>query len=80
MTKESDRFVTKRSGGWAVIGPGALRASKIYKNQEDAIAAADRIVKNQGGGEVNIQSRNTKFRRKKTMPHGNDQCPPKDKT
>ena len=80
MTKESDRYVTKRPNGWAVKGPGALRASKVYKNQEDAIAAADRIVKNQGGGEVNIQGKNRKFRRKKTMPQGNDSCPPKDKT
>ena len=80
MSKESDRFVVNHSNGWAVKKGRAKRASNVHDNQKSAIAAADKIVRNQGGGEVSIQGKDGKFRRKKTMPHGNDQCPPKDRT
>lgn len=79
MAKKSDRFVVKHPDGWAVKAPGAKRASRVVDTQAEAEAAARKIVKNAGGGEVVTQGRDGKFRDSDTVPPGNDPLPPRDK-
>lgn len=75
---KNDRYVTKRPNGWAVIGPGAERASEILPTQREAEERAKEVVGNLGGGEVRIQDRKGRWRDSDTVPPGNDPNPPKD--
>jgi hypothetical protein len=77
MTK-NDRYVVNHPGGWAVVAPGADRASGVYEKQSDAERAAKEIVSNLGGGEVRIQGRDGKWRDSDTVAPGNDPFPPRD--
>ena len=75
---KNNRFVTRRSDGWAVIGPNAERASEVLPTQREAEERAKEIVSNLGGGEVVIQGRDGRWRDSDTVPPGNDPSPPKD--
>ena len=75
MTKDSDGFVVKHPDGWAVKLPGAKRASSVHKNQDQAIKAARRLIKNQGGGEMNVQRKKGQIRQKNTIDR-KDPFPP----
>lgn len=78
MVKASIRFVVKHPDGWAVKAAGATRASRVFDTQAEAQAAARRIVKNAGGGEVVTQGKGGKFRDSDTVPSGSDPFPPRD--
>lgn len=76
---KNDRFVVKRGDKWAVVGPGAKRASALTDTQREGEKRAKEIVKNRGGGEVRIQNREGRFRDSDTVAPGHDPNPPKDK-
>lgn len=73
------RHVVPRGQDWAVVKPGASRASKITETQAQAERAAKRMVANEGGGEVRIHGRNAKIRDSDTVRPGPDPSPPKDR-
>jgi hypothetical protein len=77
MSKGNSRFVSPDNGDWVVQKPGASRASSRHDTQADAIAAGRGYLRNEGGGELNIQGRDGQIRAKDTVPHGNDTFPPK---
>lgn len=60
--RTNDRYVVRRSSGWAVMAPGAERASEVFVTQRDAERRAKEIVSNRGGGEVRIQGRDGRWR------------------
>lgn len=64
---------------WQVKKEGAKRASSTHATQKEAMKAADRIVKNAGGGETVTHRRNGQIRDSKTVNPGNDPYPPRDK-
>lgn len=75
---EKDRYVVRRGKGWAVVKPGADRASALTPTQAEAEKRAKKIVSRLGGGEVRIQGRNGRWRDSDTVPPGNDPFPPRD--
>ncbi|WP_082589869.1 DUF2188 domain-containing protein [Agromyces sp. Soil535] len=73
MSNNNDRHVVPNSdGGWDVVKPGATRASSHHDTQADAIDRGRDIVRNAGGGELDIHGRNGQIRAKDTIPKGND--------
>jgi uncharacterized protein YdaT len=76
---ENDRYVVRHGDEWAVVKPGAERASGVFDTQSDAIERAKEIVSNLGGGEVRIQGRDGHFRDSDTVAPGNDPFPPRDR-
>ncbi|OFV75356.1 DUF2188 domain-containing protein [Rhodococcus erythropolis] len=74
MAAKNDRIVSPNpKGGWDVKGaPGSNRASAHTDTQREAIARANQIVGNAGGGDVSIQGRNGQIREKNTVAPGND--------
>ena len=78
MSKPQDRIVSPRPDGkWANLRHDRTRASSLHDTQADAIAAAKRMLTNQGGGELSIQGQDGKVRQKDTVGGGNDPNPPK---
>lgn len=77
MTK-NDRHVVPHKDGWAVVKPGADRASAVLSTQTKAEARAKEIVANEGGGEVRIHDRHGRIRDSDTVAPGNDPNPPRD--
>ena len=73
------RHVVPHADGWAVLKPGAVRASSTHSTQIEAEGRAKQIVRNLGGGEVTTHRVNGQFRDSDTVFPGNDPCPPKDK-
>jgi len=53
--------------------------AKKDSTQKDAIDAANRMLKNQGGGELTTKGRDGKIRSKDTIPPGDDPNPPRDR-
>jgi len=79
MSKGRDRTVFKRNNGkWVNKRNDSERASSIHETQKEAENAAREMLKNQGGGELTTQGRNSKFRSKDTIQPGNDPFPPRD--
>ena len=64
---KNDRYVVRHGSEWAVKAGHAQRASGVYSTQGEAEHAAKAIVRNQGGGEVRIQSRHGQFRDSDTI-------------
>lgn len=65
--------VTKASsGGWKVKRAGAKRASTVKRTQKQAEAAAKRLMKKSGGGEVTIHNRKGLIRDSDTVRPGRD--------
>ena len=77
MSKDQDRMVYREGDAWVNKRNDASRASSRHDTQGDAIAAAREMLKNQGGGELSVQSRHGQIRSKDTIAPGNDPCPPK---
>lgn len=75
MADEHDRHVVPRDGGWAVVKPGADRASSLHDTQKEAIEQARRTAE-QTHGEVVIHGRDGRIRDKDSFGH--DPCPPRD--
>ena len=72
---KNDRYVLKHPVGWAVNRPHADRPSNVYSTQTEAEKRAKEIVKNLGGGEVRIQSRQSQWRNSDTVPYRNNPFP-----
>ena len=72
MSRNEHHIVHRNEGGWAVKRNGATRSSGIYNTKQDAINAGRQISINQ----------NTELDGKisGSDSHGNDPCPPKDRT
>lgn len=75
----NNRHVTRHPEGWAVVAPGASRASAVTRTQEQAAARAADIVAGRGGGEVVIHGRDGRIRDSDTIAPGPDPFPPRDK-
>jgi beta-galactosidase GanA len=76
---ERRHVVASPKGGWDVKKPGSSRVSVHADTQQEAVARARDIVRNQGGGEVRIHGRDGKIRDSDTIAPGNDPHPPRDK-
>jgi hypothetical protein len=77
MAKPQDRTIYRRSDGkWANKRNDAGRASSIHNTQRAAKAAAQKMLRNQGGGELSVKGRNGQIRQKNTIPPGSDPFPP----
>lgn len=73
MSKPQDRMVSKRPDGtWANTRNDADKASSVHNTQAEAMAAARRMLGNQGGGEMSVQGMDGKIRAKDTIAPGND--------
>lgn len=77
--KGRDRTVYRSGDEWVNKRNDADRASSKHSTQKDAIDAAHRMLKNQGGGELTTKGRDGKIRSKDTIPPGNDPNPPRDR-
>lgn len=73
---DKNRHVVPRDGEWAVVKPGADRASSVHDTQREAIERAREIAQDTHG-EVVIHGRDGKIRDKDS--YGPDPNPPKDK-
>ncbi|MGV1759052.1 DUF2188 domain-containing protein [Rhizobium sp. A22-96] len=73
MTKRNQHVVPHQNG-WAVKGAGAERATKVTATQQEAIAAARDIARNQQS-ELLIHGENGRIRARDS--YGNDPFPPK---
>ena len=73
------RFVTKHLQGWAVQAALTRPVISLHDTQQEAVAAAKKIVADLGGGEVRIQGTDGKWINANTVPLGNDPHPPIDK-
>jgi hypothetical protein len=66
--KRQDRTVSKRpDGSWANKGSDAQRASSVHRTQKEAIAAARKNLKSEGGGELLVKGRDGKIKSKGTI-------------
>ena len=80
MSKPQDRMVYRRPDGtWANERLDADRASSLHATQADAEAAARRMLRNQGGGELTTKGTNGRIRGKDTIAPGNEPLPPRDR-
>lgn len=77
MSRNEHHIVHRNEGGWAVKRNGATRASGIYSTKQDAINAGRQISMNQNT-ELVIHNMDGKI--SGSDSHGNDPCPPKDRT
>lgn len=71
-TNNERHVVPAKEGGWDVVKPGSDRVSSHHDTQADAIGRAREIIRNAGGGELNIHGRDGRIREKDTIPKGND--------
>lgn len=73
MTKPNKRVVQRRDdGNWEVRKPGADRASAVTPTQAEGINRARDILRNDGGGELQVRSLKGAIREQDTIPRGND--------
>lgn len=72
MSKPNSRHIVKRGDDWAVVKPGASRASATAPTQAQAQARARQILGNDGGGEMLTHGIDNKIRAKDTIAPGND--------
>lgn len=70
----NNQHVLPRSDGWAVKKAGALRDTKVFEKQSDAIEHAKDIARNKGS-ELFVHSRDGRIRERNT--YGKDSHPPK---
>lgn len=61
--KRSTRYVRKSSngGGWDVVKEGHVRATAHARTKSEAVSAATKLVRRDGGGEVRIMNRTGKI-------------------
>lgn len=73
------RSVFRRADGtWVNQRNGAERASSLHDTQKEAIASAESMLGNAGGGELTVMGRDGRIRSKDTVPPGNDPSSIKD--
>ena len=76
MTKGKNQHVVPHLDGWAVIGAGNTKATKVTRTQKEAIVVAEEIARNQQS-DTKIHGTDGKIRAGNS--YGNDLYPPKDK-
>lgn len=76
MTKGKNQHVVPHLDGWAVIGAGNTKATKVTRTQKEAIVVAEEIARNQQS-DTKIHGTDGKIRAGNS--YGNDPYPPKDK-
>lgn len=79
MSKGRDRTVYRSGDKWINKRNDADRASSKHDTQKEAIDAARRMLRNQGGGELTTKGLDGKIRSKDTIHPGRDPNPPRDK-
>ena len=80
MSKKRDRIIFRRADGlWVNKRNDGQKASSVHGTQKKAEAAANEMLKKQGGGELTIKGRDGRIRSKDTINPGNDPNPPRDK-
>lgn len=73
MTEPNKRVVQRRDdGNWEVRKPGSDRASAVTHTQAEGIHRARDILRNDGGGELQVRSLKGTIREQDTIPSGND--------
>lgn len=75
MSKPSKHVVPSSSGGWAVKNAGAVRASKTFETQRQAVDYG-RTAAKKVGTELYIHGRDGTIKDKRS--YGNDPIPPRD--
>ena len=75
MAKGKNQHVVPHPDGWAVVGAGNSKATKVTKTQKQAIAVAEEIARNQQS-DTKIHDTDGKIRAGNS--YGNDPHPPKD--
>ena len=76
MAKGKNQHVVPHLDGWAVIGAGNTKATKVTRTQKEAIVVAEEIARNQRS-DTKIHGTDGKIRAGNS--YGNDPYPPKDK-
>ena len=76
MAKGKNQHVVPHLDGWAVIGAGNTKATKVTRTQKEAIVVAEEIARNQQS-DTKIHATDGKIRAGNS--YGNDLYPPKDK-
>ncbi len=72
-SRRTNVHVTRGSDGWRVKRAGAKRASSVERTQKQAEAAAKRIARKGGGGEVRThRADNNRIRESDTVPPARD--------
>ena len=77
MPRKTHHVVPNPGGGWDIKRGGAKRSSGYFETKQEAVNRAREISRNQGT-ELVIHNRNGKIA--SCDSHGNDPCPPKDKS
>jgi len=73
MAEANKRIVQKRDDGdWEVRKPGADRASAVTSTQAEGIDRARDILRNDGGGELQVRALDGTIRAQDTIAPGND--------
>ena len=75
MAKGKNQHVVPHPDGWAVVGAGNSKATKVTKTQKQAIAIAEEIARNQQS-DTKIHGTDGKILAGNS--YGNDPHPPKD--
>jgi len=75
MAKGKNQHVVKHPEGWAVIGSGNSKATKVTQTQAQAIEVAQNIARNQKS-DTKVHGQDGKIRSGNS--YGNDPYPPKD--
>ena len=73
---ENVQCVVNHPDGWAVRSGGAKRASSVHCTLAEAITVARWTVMRMGGGEVIVEDRRGKSRKKETVSCPDDPIPP----
>jgi hypothetical protein len=65
-------FVVRQSSAWVLRKSGSAQASRAYKTQREAVAAARRLIKEADGGEIIVHGRDGRIRGVDTYALGGD--------
>lgn len=76
MSKGKNQHVVKHEDGWAVLGEGNSKATKVTKTKKEAVKVAESIAKKQKS-DTKVHGKNGKIQSGNS--YGNDPCPPRDK-
>jgi hypothetical protein len=76
MSKPSKHVIPNAGGGWAVKNSGAVRASRTFNTQSEAIAYGRNAAKS-AHSELYVHGRDGTIKNKNS--YGNDPFPPRDK-
>lgn len=78
MSQGRDRSVYQKGKKWANKRNDATRASSLHSTQREAVAAAKKGLRKDGGGELTIMGKDGRIKSKDTIPPGRDPFPPRD--